>query len=58
MRKMTEMKKENDEMMMAILRTRVALLMFTPGLYWVVGVEVEVPSEVIWLSSKIPSSAT
>jgi hypothetical protein len=42
MRKMTEMKKENDEIVMAILRTLVALLMFTPGLFWVLGVEVEV----------------
>jgi hypothetical protein len=56
MRKMTEMKKENDEMVMAILRARVALLTFTSGLYWVLGVNVEVPSEVIWLSSKIPPS--
>lgn len=51
---MTEMKKENDEIATAILRTRVSLLMSTPGLYWVPGVEVAVPSEVIWLSSKTP----
>jgi len=56
MRKMTAMEKENDEMVMAILRARVALLMFTLGLCWVSGVNVEVPSEVIWLSSMIPLS--
>lgn len=55
-RKMTEIKKENEEMAIAILRTRVALLMFTPGLYGVLGVEVEVSSGLFWLSSKIPPS--
>jgi hypothetical protein len=56
MRKMTEMKKESDEVILAILRARVALLTFTPGLSWVFGVDVDVPSDMIWLSSKIPPS--
>jgi hypothetical protein len=44
---MTEMKNENEEMMMATLRARVALLTFTPGWYLVLGVDVDVPSEVV-----------
>ena len=50
------MKNENEEMEMATLRARVALLMSTPGLYWVLGADVDISSEVIWLSSKIPPS--
>jgi hypothetical protein len=46
-RKMTEMKNKNDEMMMATSRAHVALLMFTPGWYLVPGVDVDVPSEVV-----------
>jgi len=53
---MTEMKNENDEMIMATSRARVALLTFTPGWYLVLGVDVDVPSEVVWLSSKMPPS--
>jgi hypothetical protein len=53
---MTEMKNKNDEMMMATLRARVALLTFTPGWYLVLGVDADVPSEVVWLSSKMPPS--